>query len=90
MSTQQALVADVMTVDPIVVLVDASVEEADVLIRSTAYLTSIPVVDSNGALVGVVYSADLAAHRFDRSHPDETSARNEATSDAHPDRPTGH
>lgn len=90
MNTKPALVADIMTVDPIVVLLDASVEEADVLIRSTTYLTSIPVVDSKGALVGVVHDADLAAYRFDHSQPDETAARNEATSDGRPDRLTRH
>jgi CBS-domain-containing membrane protein len=91
MNTKQALVADIMTVDPIVVLVDASAEEADTLIRSTTYLKSIPVVDSDGALVGVIHDADLVAYRYGLSRTlDETSTRNEATSDARPDRPAGH
>ncbi len=87
MNTKQALVTDIMTVDPIVVAVDASVEKADALIRSTVYLKSIPVVDSNGVLVGVIHEADLAAYRFDQSqHPAESSA----TSDAPPDLLIGH
>ncbi len=91
MNTKPALVTDIMTVDPIFVFVDASVEEADALIRSTVYLTSVPVVDGKGVLVGVIHDADLAAYRFDHSqHPDETAARSEATSDAGPDRTTRH
>jgi predicted transcriptional regulator len=82
MHAKQALVADVMVVDPVVVHADASLEEVDVVIRAT-YLTGIPVVDSEGALVGVIGHADLAAYRFAHSQPpDEMTARNEAANDA--------
>ena len=91
MNAKQTSVADIMTVDPVVVLVDAPIEEADILIRTTTYRKSIPVVDSHGALVGVIHSADLAAYRFNLPRtPNETSAQDEATSDARPDRAAGH
>ena len=89
MHAKQALVADVMAVDPIVVHVDAPLEEADVLIRST-YIKSIPVVDSTGALVGVIREADLVAYRFARSQPPaDATARSRATNDARPDDRSG-
>jgi MFS transporter, DHA2 family, multidrug resistance protein len=56
-------VADVMTNDPICVDVDASLEEVDHLLRSTL-TTGLPVVDGNGALVGVISQADLVLYRF--------------------------
>ncbi len=63
MGNRQLLVADVMTYDPIFVTMDASVEEADHLLRST-FITGIPVVDDGGILVGVISHAHLAAYRF--------------------------
>ena len=63
MDPKHVLVADVMSVDPVVVRVDASLAEADVVLRST-YITGIPVVDRNGELVGVLshaYRLDLPA-----------------------------
>ena len=63
MVAKPQVVADVMTIDPIVVRVDASLEEADLLLRS-AYIRGIPVVDGDGALVGVLSHAQLAAYRF--------------------------
>ena len=63
MDTKQRLVADVMSVDPVVVKVDASLAEADVVLRST-YITGIPVVDRKGALVGVLSHAHLAEYRY--------------------------
>lgn len=75
MCMKQAVVADVMVVDPVVVHVDASLEEVDVVIRAT-YRKGIPVVDSAGALVGVISDAELAAYRFAYSQPpDEMTAR---------------
>ena len=59
-----ALVADVMTVDPIIVKVDATVAQADLLLRST-FITGIPVVDHDGRLVGTISHAQLVAYRFD-------------------------
>jgi Mg/Co/Ni transporter MgtE len=85
MHAKQTLVADVMAAVPIVVHVDASLEEADGMIRST-YLKFIPVVDGDGALVGVIRDADLVAFRFARSQSaEEMTSRNETTNDAPPD-----
>ena len=61
MDAKHPKVADVMSVDPVVVTVDASLEEADVVLRSI-YITGIPVVDRDGALVGVLSHAHLAAY----------------------------
>ncbi len=63
MDAKHLLVADVMSVDPVVVKVDASLAEADVVLRST-YIRGIPVVDRNGALVGVLSHAHLAEYRY--------------------------
>jgi CBS domain-containing protein len=51
-------VADLMTVDPVVVSVDASIEEAEQLLR-TYRVTGLPVVDEHGMLVGVISQTDL-------------------------------
>jgi CBS-domain-containing membrane protein len=84
MHAKNALVADLMAVDPIVVRVDASLEEADLLFRAT-YIRSIPVVDGEGALVGVIRDADLVAYRFVRSQPpDDRTAPSKSTNDARP------
>jgi predicted transcriptional regulator len=82
MHVQQALVADIMVVDPVIIHADASLEEVDIVMRAT-YSKGIPVVDSAGAFVGVISDADLAAYRFAHSQPpDEMMGRNEATNDA--------
>jgi CBS domain-containing protein len=53
-------VADVMTMDPVAVGVDATVEEAEELF--TAYrISGLPVVDAHGHLVGVLSRTDLLA-----------------------------
>jgi CBS domain-containing protein len=51
-------VADLMTIDPIVVAVDASIEEAEDLMRRNR-VTGLPVVDLSGRLVGVISQTDL-------------------------------
>lgn len=51
-------VADVMTIDPIVVSDDATVEEAEALLRANR-ITGLPVVDLSGRLVGVISQTDL-------------------------------
>jgi CBS domain-containing protein len=51
-------VADVMSVDPVVIRADASLEEAEELLRSY-HIHGLPVVDENGALVGVISQTDL-------------------------------
>jgi hypothetical protein len=58
MDTKQLLVADVMTLDPIVVDVDASIEEARRLLNANS-ISGLPVVDGAGALVGVISQEQL-------------------------------
>jgi CBS domain-containing protein len=60
MVTSQLLVADVMTLDPIVVAEDAPLEEAGRLLRAYS-VTGLPVVDEGGSLVGVISQTDLVA-----------------------------
>jgi len=56
--TTKLLVADLMTIDPIVVAVDASIEEAARLLHANS-ITGLPVVDAFGALVGVISQTDI-------------------------------
>ena len=56
--TMDVLVADLMTIDPVVGAVDASIEEAAHLLRVNA-ISGLPVVDPIGALVGVISQTDL-------------------------------
>jgi CBS domain-containing protein len=51
-------VADLMTIDPVVVAVDASIEDAEELLRRHR-ITGLPVVDPDGRLVGVISQTDL-------------------------------
>lgn len=60
MDTKQLLVADVMTIDPVVVVEDAPLEDAARLLR-TYSISGLPVVDRDGALVGVISQTDLVA-----------------------------
>lgn len=60
MDTKQLLVADVMTIDPVVVEIDASVEDAARLLHANS-ITGLPVVDGAGALVGVISQTDVVA-----------------------------
>jgi CBS domain-containing protein len=76
MEEHPPLVEDVMTIDPIVVRVDASLEEADHVLRST-YVTGIPVVNSHGVLVGVISHVHLAAYRFAHRRPRANEARSD-------------
>jgi CBS domain-containing protein len=57
-NTSDVRVADLMTIDPIVVSTDASIEEAEELLRRHR-ITGLPVVDINGRLVGVISQTDL-------------------------------
>ena len=52
------VVADLMTIDPVVVAVDASIEDAAHLLRANS-ISGLPVVDQLGALVGVISQTDL-------------------------------
>ena len=51
-------VAELMTIDPIVISVDAPIEEAEELLRHNR-ITGLPVVDLSGRLVGVISQTDL-------------------------------
>jgi CBS domain-containing protein len=51
-------VADLMTIDPVVISVDASIEDAEELLRHNR-ITGLPVVDLSGRLVGVISQTDL-------------------------------
>lgn len=55
---EELRVADLMTIDPITVAVDATVEEAEDLLRRHR-ITGLPVVDGGGRLVGVISLTDL-------------------------------
>lgn len=55
---RELVVGDVMSLDPIVTSVDASVEEAQELLRAN-HITGLPVIDANGSLVGVLSQSDL-------------------------------
>ncbi len=60
MSLYRLCVADVMTVDPITVRVDAPIEQATQLM--TRYrITGLPVVDNHDRLLGVISQSDLLA-----------------------------
>lgn len=52
------LVADVMTLDPVVIATDAALEEAERLMRER-HISGLPVVDLHGELVGVISQTDV-------------------------------
>ncbi len=58
LSPSDPRVADLMTIDPIVVSIDASIEDAEELLRNNR-ITGLPVVDLSGRLVGVISQTDL-------------------------------
>jgi CBS-domain-containing membrane protein len=58
LDTTRLLVADVMTIDPVVVAVDATIEEAARLLHEYV-ITGLPVIDESGGLVGVISQTDL-------------------------------
>ena len=51
-------VADLMTLDPVTVPMDATIEEAEALLREF-HITGLPVVDADEHLVGVISQTDL-------------------------------
>ena len=51
-------VADLMSMDPITVSVDASIEDTEELLREHR-ISGLPVVDADGRLVGVISITDL-------------------------------
>jgi CBS domain-containing protein len=58
MTVTEMRVADLMTIDPITVAVDATIEEAEELLRQY-HISGLPVVDDDGRLVGVISQTDL-------------------------------
>lgn len=60
LDTTQLLVADLMTIDPVTVAVDATIEEAARLLHENA-ITGLPVVDALSELVGVISQTDIVA-----------------------------
>jgi len=60
MMTRHLLVADLMTIDPIVVGVEASLEEATRLLHANS-ITGLPVISADGALVGVISQTDIVS-----------------------------
>jgi CBS domain-containing protein len=60
MNQQQLVVADVMTLDPVVVHIHAPLEKAASLLSANS-ITGLPVIDDAGALVGVISQTDLVA-----------------------------
>ena len=51
-------VADLMTIDPVAIAADASIEDAESLIASYR-ISGLPVVEAEGRLVGVISKTDL-------------------------------
>ena len=52
------IVADLMTLDPVVIGVDAALKDAERLMRER-HFSGLPVVDQHGALVGVISQTDI-------------------------------
>lgn len=73
-TTSDLRVADLMTIDPIVIAIDATIEDAEGLLRRNR-ITGLPVVDNDGRLVGVFSQTDLlylevpAVQALIRHHP---------------------
>lgn len=57
-ATVDLRVADLMTINPVVVSTDALIEEAEDLLRNHR-ITGLPVVDADGLLVGVISQTDV-------------------------------
>jgi CBS domain-containing protein len=57
-SIRELTVADLMTIEPVVVGFDASIDEAERLIRDH-HVSGLPVVDGGGVLVGVISQTDI-------------------------------
>ena len=51
-------VGDLMTLDPVTIAVDATLEDAETLMRDYR-ITGLPVIDDGGRLVGVISQTDL-------------------------------
>jgi CBS domain-containing protein len=60
MTTERRYVADLMTLDPVVIRSDAPLEDAAHLLSQRS-VSGLPVVDPSGGLVGVISQTDLVA-----------------------------
>ena len=60
MDSQEMLVADLMTIDPVTISVDAPLEEVARLCHVNE-VSGLPVIDDGGSLVGVISQTDLVA-----------------------------
>lgn len=60
MNQQQLVVADVMTLDPVVVHIYTPIEKVSRLLSANS-ITGLPVIDDAGAVVGVISQTDLVA-----------------------------
>ena len=67
-------VADLMTIDPITVAIDATIEEAEELMRRH-HVTGLPVVDDAGRLIGVISQTDILFLDVPRSGRSSAIAR---------------
>jgi CBS domain-containing protein len=54
----QLFVADLMAIDPIVVAIDAPIEDAARLLHEHS-ITGLPVIDESGGLVGLISQTDI-------------------------------
>jgi CBS domain-containing protein len=59
-TVDELVVADAMTLDPATIGMDAPLEEAERLMRER-HVTGLPVVDANGAPIGVISQTDVIA-----------------------------
>jgi CBS domain-containing protein len=57
-TTTDLRVADLMTLDPVAISMDATIEDAEALLRRHR-ITGLPVVDEDERLVGVISQTDL-------------------------------
>jgi CBS domain-containing protein len=57
-AADELVVADLMTLDPVVIKVDAALEDAERSMRERR-ISGLPVVDQHGALVGVISRTDV-------------------------------
>ena len=58
LTTNDLRVEEMMTIDPVTVSTDATIEEAEELLRRNR-ITGLPVVDAAGRLVGVISQTDV-------------------------------
>jgi len=57
-SATELMVADLMTLDPVIISADEPIEEAEREMRER-HISGLPVVDASGALIGVISQTDV-------------------------------